>query len=36
MDEDYIDFGIGVCIDFGDFKSFDLVEIYSGALTPRH
>jgi hypothetical protein len=35
MYEDDIDFGIGVGINFGDFKSFDVVEIDSGALYSR-
>lgn len=32
MDEDNVDFGIGVGIDLCDFVAFDIVEIDCGAL----
>jgi hypothetical protein len=35
MYKDYIDFGIGMCVYFGDLEAFDVVEIDSGALCLR-
>lgn len=32
MNEDYIDFGIGMRVYLGDLEAFDIVEIDSGAL----
>jgi hypothetical protein len=35
MYKDYIDFGIGMCVYFGDLEAFDVVENDSGALCLR-
>ena len=35
MNEDYIDFGIGMRVYLGDLEAFDIVEIDSGALYSR-